>query len=74
MIQKKGNIVATFFKLPFAADVDISLCLHATPSNGLFCTHYVGNVIYHNLHTVIFPMGSVEENIDVMLDWAVFSI
>ena len=31
----------------FAADTDRNKCLHATSSNALFCTHYIGNVIYH---------------------------
>ena len=45
--ERKCDIVATFSKDYFAADVGRSKCLHATSSNALFCTHYVGNVICH---------------------------
>ena len=31
----------------FAADIDISKCLHVMSSNTLFCTHYAGKEIYH---------------------------
>ena len=50
MIQK-GNVtlLQRFPKDYFTADVDRSECLYATSSNALFCTHYVGNVIYHKL-------------------------
>ena len=47
MIQK-GNVTLLqhFPKDYFAVDVDRSKCLYMS-LNTLFCTHYVGNMIYH---------------------------
>ena len=42
-------------------DVELSKCLHATSSNALFYMHYVGNVNYRSLITVMFPIGSMRE-------------
>ena len=46
---EKGNatLLQRSQKEYFAADVDRSKCLHATSSNALFCTQYVGNMRYH---------------------------
>ena len=56
----------------FAADVDRNKYSHAISSpNTLFCTHYVGNVIYHK-----FSQGDVSymfngKNFNVTLEWSV---
>ena len=69
MIQKRNaTLLQRFPKHYFAADVDRSKCLHATSANALFCTHYVGNVIYHK-----FSHGDVSYrfrriNVNVMLE------
>ena len=46
---RKGNttLLHGFPKDYFAVDADRSNCLHATSSNALFYSHFVGNVIYH---------------------------
>ena len=64
----KRDIDATFSKGLIAADIDRSKCLHATSPNALFCTHNVGNVLYHN-----FSHGDVSykfsgKNVNVMLE------
>ena len=41
------TLLQRFLKDYFAADFDRCTCLHATSSNALLCTHYLGNVIYH---------------------------
>ena len=69
--MQKGNVTLLqhFPKDYLRADIDRSKCYHATPSNVLFCMHYVGNVIYHK-----FSHGDVSytfngKNIDVMLEF-----
>ena len=69
MIQK-GN-VTLLQRLPndlFAADVD-KKCLHATSSNALFCTHYVGNVIYHKFSHDDVSYRNNGENVKVMVSY-----
>ena len=73
MIQNRNaTLLQRFPKDYFAADVDRSKCLYATSSNALFCTHYVGNVIYHK-----FSHGDVSyrfsgKNVNVVLECLVF--
>ena len=70
MIQK-GN--ATLLRrLPkdyFAADVDRSICLHATSSNAFVRTHYVGNVIYHKFSHSDVSYKVNGEKVNVMLEY-----
>ena len=64
MIQLgKATLLQRFSKDSFAEDVEMSKRLHATSSNALFCTHYVGNVNYRSLITVMFPIGSIGKTI-----------
>ena len=58
-LVRKCDIVTTIFKGLFCSGHRMSECLHATSSNALFCTHYVGNVNYRSLMTVTFPIGSI---------------
>ena len=57
MIQSgNATLLQRFPKDCFVVDVAMSKCLHATSSNALFCTHYVGNMNYRSLITVTFPI------------------
>ena len=74
MIQKgNATLLQRFPKDYFAADIDRSKCLHATSSNALVCTHYVGNVIYHKFAPGDVSYGFNGENFNVMLEWCLFS-
>ena len=55
----------------FAAEADRSKCLHATSSNALFCTHYVGNVIYHKFSHDDISYRFNGENVNAMLEFTV---
>ena len=71
MIQKENaTLLQRFPQDYFAADVDRSKCLHATSSNALFCTRYVGscNVIYHKFSHGDVPYRFNEKNVNVMLE------
>ena len=57
-----------FPKDKFAAEVDRSKCSHATSSNMLFCTHYVGNVIYHEFAHSDVSYGFNGKNVNIMLE------
>ena len=64
MIQSgNATLLQRFANDYFAVDVEMSNCLHATSSNTLFCTHYVGNVNYRSFITVTFPICSIEKTI-----------
>ena len=64
-VIQSGNatLLQRFSKDYFAVAVEMTKCLHATSSNALFCTHYVGNVNYRSLITVTFPIGSIGKTI-----------
>ena len=68
---QKGNatLLSHFPKDYFAADVDRSKYLHATSSKALFCTHYVGNVIYHKFSHDDVYIRFTGENLNIMLEW-----
>ena len=68
MIQK-GNLPKDYF----AADVDRSKCLLATSSNAFFCTHYVGNMIYHKFSHDDISYRINGENVYVMLEYLFIS-
>ena len=69
MIQiENATLLQRFAKDYFAAYIDRSKCFHSTSLNVLFCTNYVGNVIYRK-----FCYGGVSykfdgENVNVMLE------
>ena len=69
MIQK-GNttLLHGFPKDYFTTDADRSKCSYATSSNMLFCTHYIGNVIYHKFshHDVSYRFNG--DNINAVLE------
>ena len=59
-MKENVTLLQHFPKDCFAVDANSSKCLHATSSNVLFCTHYVGNMIYHNFsHSDVSHIGSV---------------
>ena len=63
-----ATLLRCFPKDYLAADVDRSKCLHATSSNALFCTHYVGNVIYHKVSHGGVSDRFNRKNVNVMLE------
>ena len=72
MIQK-GNATLSrhFSKDYFAVHVDRSKCLHATSSKTLFCTHYVGNMIYHKFSHDDVYIRFHAENVNIMLGFSI---
>ena len=69
-MTQKGNttILQRLTKDYFAADIDRSKCLHAMSWNVLFCTHYVGNVIFHEFLNDDVSYRVNGENISIMLE------
>ena len=69
MIQKgNATFLQRFPKDDFVSDIDRRKFLHATSSNALFRTHYVGKMICHK-----FSHGDVSyrfngKNVNVMLE------
>ena len=69
MIQKgDATLLQCFPKDYFAADIDRSKCLHAKASNALFCTHYIGNVIYQNFSHSDVSNRFNGKDVNVMLE------
>ena len=70
----KGNatLMQRFPKDYFAVNVDRSKCLHATTSNALFCTHYVGNVIYHKISLGDVSYRFNGKNVNLMLEFSIY--
>ena len=68
---QEGNetLLRHFPKDFFAADIDRSKCLHAMSSNALFCTHYIGNMIYHKFSHDDVSYRFNGENVNVMLEF-----
>ena len=72
MIQDgNATLLQRFPKDHFTADVDRSKCLHATSSNALFCTHYVGNVIYQSFSHDDVSYRFNGENVNGMLEYEI---
>ena len=70
MIQKgTATLLQRFSKDYFAADIDRSNCLHATSSNALFYTHYVGNMIYHKFSHDDVSYRFNGKNVNAMLEY-----
>ena len=72
MIQKgNATLLQCLSKDYLAADVDRSKCLHVTSSNVLFCTHYVGDVIYHSFSHNEVSYRINGENVNVMFEYRI---
>ena len=69
MMQKRSTtLLQRFPKEYFAADSDRSKCLHATSSNALFFTHYVGNVIFFKFSHDDISYRFNGKNVNAMLE------
>ena len=69
MIQKENaTLMQHFRKNCFAADVDRSKCLHATSPNAHFCTHYVGDLIFHKFSHSDVSYSFNGKNVNVVLE------